>query len=98
MEVSESEDDGSEVESGYVGRESLRSSEMGEQLSSRDEGEQHVDVQAVLERRVQIDNKRMSDAGHDIPFGIHMLDLSEANNIRLAQHFERKTVERSRFC
>ena len=51
---------------------------MCEEFATRDVGEQHVDVETVLERGKEIDNERVSHAREDVPvpLGIDVLHLA----------------------
>ena len=92
MQVSEGEHDRSEIEAGDVRREPLGASEMCEEFSSRNVGQEHVDVEAVLECGVEIYDERVPHAGHDVAFRVDMLYLSESDDLRLAKDLESKTV------
>ena len=62
VKIAEGEDDDGEIEARDVGCEATNAKEMGKELAAGDVRQQHVDVQAVLERRVKVDDEGMPDA------------------------------------
>ena len=96
MQISEGKHDRREVEACDVGREPLSAPEVSEELPSRDVGQEHVNIEAVLEGGVEIDNERMPHAGHDITLRINVLDLSESDDLRLAKDLEGEAIRGSR--
>ena len=93
MQVSEGEHNGGEVEACDVRCEPLSASEMGEELSSGNVGEKHVDVEAVLECGIEIDDEGVPHAGHDAAFRVYMLHLPKSDDLRLAKNLESETVD-----
>ena len=96
MQVSEGKDDCREIEAGDVGGKPLSASEVREEFASGNVREQHVDVEAVLESGIEIDDERMPHARHDVAFGIYVFHLPESDDLRLAEDLESETVGRSR--
>ena len=96
MQVFEGKDDCREVEASDVWGEPLSASQVCEEFTSGNVGQQHVDVEAVLEGGVEVDNERMSNTRHDVAFRIDVFDLSKSDNFRLAKDLESETIERSR--
>jgi len=93
MEVFERQHDAPEVEARDVRCEASRAPEVGEEFAARDVGEEHVDVEVVLERRVEIDDEGVLDAGEDLALGCYVLDLAEADNFGFAQDLHGEVLE-----
>jgi hypothetical protein len=66
---------------------------MREEFSSGNVGQKHVNVEAVLECGIEIDDKRVPHAGHDVAFRVDMLHLPESDDLRLAKNLESETVD-----
>ena len=96
MQVLEGKDDCREIEPCDVWRKPLSASKVCEEFTSRDVGQQHVNVEAVLEGGVEIDDERVSDTGHDVAFSIDVFHLSKSDDLRLAKDLESETIDRSR--
>lgn len=96
MQVFEGEHDRREIEPGDVRCEPLSASEVCEEFSAGDVRQEHVDVEAVLEGGIEIDDKRVPHAGHDVPFRVNMLHLSESDDLRFAKNLKGETVDGSR--
>ena len=94
MQISKGEDNGGQIEACDVQGKSLSMSEVVEEFTSGNIGQEHVDVEAVLEGRVQIDNERVPYMGQDGVFHINMLHLSKSDDLRLVTNLESKTVDR----
>lgn len=92
MQISEGENNRGEVEAGDIRREPLSASEVCEEFSSRNVGQEHVDVEAVLECGIEIDDERVPHAGHDVAFRVDMLHLPKSDDLRLAKNLESETV------
>jgi hypothetical protein len=96
MQISEGKHDRREVEASDVGREPLGAPEVSEELPSWDVGQEHVDIEAVLEGGIEIDNERMPHARHDVTLRINVLNLSESDDLRLAKDLEGEAICRPR--
>jgi hypothetical protein len=86
VKVFEGKNDGCEVETGDIGAEASSATEVGEKLTPRNIRKQHINVQAVLESRVKIDDERMSHTGKDASLCFDVFDLTEANHLGLLEH------------
>lgn len=96
MQIFEGEHDCREVESSDVWREPLSASQVCEELSPRNVGQQHVDVEAILKGGIEIDDERMSYAGHNVALRVDMFHLSQSDDLRLAEDLESETIDGSR--
>jgi hypothetical protein len=96
MQVFEGKDDCREIEPRDVRCKPLSASEVCEEFSSGNVGQQHVDVEAVLEGGIEIDDERMSNTRHDVAFRVDVFHLSKSDDLRLAKDLESETIDRSR--
>ena len=81
MQVLESEYDSREIEPCDVRCKPLSASEVCEELSSGDVGQQHVDVEPILEGGIEIDDERMPNTRHDVTFRINVFHLSKSDDL-----------------
>ena len=76
MQIFQRKDDRREIEASDVCREPLSAAKVRKELSTGDVRHQHVNIQAVLESCVEVDDEGVMDAGKDVSFGVHMFNLS----------------------
>ena len=93
MQISECEDNGGEIEASDVRCKPLSAPEVSEEFASGNVGQEHVNVEAVLEGGIEIDDEGVPHAGHDVAFRVNVLHLSESDDLRLAKDLESETVD-----
>ena len=96
MQVFQSEDDVGQVEPCNIRGEPLSPAKMREKLPAGNIGHEHVDVQAVLESREEIYNKRMPNPRQDVTLSVDVFDLTEANDFSFPENLHSKNILGSR--